>query len=461
MTIIEQVGDDFLIPAYVAAMKETSNPFSILRHAHRNLLSIWPSECFELEVFGIRILRRQIFVANSPDSIKHVMVTHNDNYERKSPQMRRALENLLGDGLFISDGDTWKFRRRVIAPIVHKNRMTTFAPTMVETALDLSAQWHAHGDLARIDALVEMGSLTAEVISRSVFGKHLGRTSAHEVISGFSQYQRLIDQVNIGYFLGFDEGLPQIRGPRLRWAIKKVHDVIDRIIQLHLEGKGEEGSMVDTLLKVRDEETGRALLPTEIRSEAATIFMAGHETTANTLTWAWYLLSLAPWAEQKLHQELHDVLDGRPPTLEDIPKLRYTRAVIEETLRLYPPVPLLTRQARDADEIRGRRIEPAALVMVVPWLIHRHHKLWEHPHHFMPERFVEKKIPNLHAYVPFAIGPRICTGATFGLTESILCLATLAQQFKLRLAPGVKVEPYCRLSLRPRNGMPMVLHRRT
>jgi cytochrome P450 len=289
----------------------------------------------------------------------------------------------------------------------------------------------------------------------------LGRANAGEVIEGFTRYQELVDQINLGYFLGFDEGWPQFRGPRIRKAIKRVHAVIDGIIDEHMKGHGEEGSIVNTLLKVQDEKTGQTMDPVGIRNEAATIFMAGHETTAATLTWAWYLLSLAPWAEQKLHQELQTVLGDRPPTLADVPNLPYCKAVIEETLRLYPPVPLLTRQAREADLVDGHKVDKAAMVIAIPWVLHRHEKYWEKPNHFDPERFLQKKRPSPHVYIPFAVGPRICTGASFGLTESILCLATLAQRFTLRLAPNTKVNPRCRLTLRPEGGIPMQVEARS
>ena len=331
---------------------------------------------------------------------------------------------------------------------------------MVEAAHETAQQWSRVEASAAVDILPEMAALTAEVIARSVFGNELGRSAANEVIAGFSDYQRVVDQVNLGYFLGFDEGWPQLPRPSLRRAAQRVQSVVDDIISRHQEGEGDADSMVGMLLDARDEETGQTLTHEGIRNEAATIFMAGHETTAATLTWAWYLLAHSPWAENRLHAELDEVLQSRLPTLEDVPNLRYTRAVIQESLRLYPPVPLLARQARSADVVHGQRVEPAAIVMVVPWLLHRREKYWEKPHHFMPERFLQKKPPDLHAYVPFATGQRICPGASFGLVESILCLAVLAQRFRLRMVPGYKVIPRCRLTVRPQGGLPMRISKR-
>ena len=207
--------------------------------------------------------------------------------------------------------------------------------------------------------------------------------------------------------------------------------------------------------------TGQPMTRGAFRNEAAVLFMAGHETTANTLAWAWFLLSQAPWAETAVQAEA-DALGGRPATFEDLPRLRYTRAVIEETLRLYPPVPIQARQAAAADRIRNRAIPAKSLVILVPWLLHRHRQLWERPDSFEPERWLPggSGAPSRYAYVPFSLGPRVCTGAAFGLTEAIICLATLAAEFRLRMAPDVVVEPLCRLTLRPGDTLPMILERR-
>ena len=190
--------------------------------------------------------------------------------------------------------------------------------------------------------------------------------------------------------------------------------------------------------------------------------MAGHETTANTLAWAWFLVSQAPEVEARLHAELDAVLGEDPPTLRDVARLPFTRAVIDETLRLYPPVPILAREALEAEEIRGRPVPKGSLVMVVPWLLHRHKHLWDEPDHFKPDRFLDgsPEPVSKFAYVPFSIGPRICAGLSFGVTESVLSLAILAQRFRLRLRPGHVVEPVCRLTLRPGETLPMRVERR-
>ena len=190
--------------------------------------------------------------------------------------------------------------------------------------------------------------------------------------------------------------------------------------------------------------------------------MAGHETTANTLAWAWFLLSQDPETEARLHTEV-DALGGNAAGYADLPRLPFTRAVIEETLRLFPPVPIQARQTHEARTIRGRNVPAGSIMMLVPWLLHRHKRWWDQPDAFIPDRFLPggSGIPSRYAYVPFSIGPRVCTGAAFGLTEAILCLATLAQGFRLRLRPDWQVMPICRLTLRPGNSLPMRLEPRT
>jgi cytochrome P450 len=189
--------------------------------------------------------------------------------------------------------------------------------------------------------------------------------------------------------------------------------------------------------------------------------MAGHETTANALSWDWYLLDGCERSREKMYAEIDSVLQGRAPGFQDVANLPFTRAVFEETLRLYPPVPILSRQARAEDEIRGTKIKPGTIMLAVPWLLHRHEREWQAPEAFWPERFLPGTArPDKFLYIPFSVGPRVCLGLRFGLTEGVLCLATLAQRYRLRLPQDHKVEIECRLTLRPRGGLPMRLEKR-
>lgn len=449
-----------LIPPYPNRPRAPLDRFALLCMARRNLLAIWEEKDFEEPFFSYRLLRRSIFVCNSPDTVAYALVAHNDNFARKTPQMRNALAPLIGDGLFISDGKTWAKRRRIITPIVHASRLPLFAPIMVETANETAERWSAWTRGHPIDALHEMAMLTAEIICRAVFGPRLGSEHATTIVVSFSEYQRLIPQLDVISLLGLPDWLPRYYSPGIRRAARRIHEVLNDIIR-QCEESGD-ASMIRLLLDARDAETGAALDRDALRNEAAVIFMAGHETTANSLAWTWFLLSQAPDAEARLHVELDRVLAGRLPTLNDVPRLVFTRAVFEESIRLYPPVPFLGRQALQDEEIRGRIVPAGSLVVVVPWLLHRHRHLWDKPDHFVPERFLPEsaRARQRYSYVPFSVGPRVCAGQAFGLTEAILCLATLAQRVRLRLAPGAVVEPVCRLTLRPGGGLPMLIEHR-
>jgi cytochrome P450 len=451
------------IPPYPPRLPEPPSPWRRFQLARRNFLEMWEENAFKFEFSGARMFMRRVFVCNSPDSVQFAFSIKNASFERKSSQMRHALEPLIGDGLFISDGETWRKRRRIVAPIVHVSRLPEFAPIMVETAVEARDRW-ARLQPPSIDALAEMAHLTAEIICRTIFGRQLGHEHAHEIVDGFSNYQKVIDQVDLVSLLGLPDWFPRWYNPAIRKSITRIHGVLDGIIESYRRReRGEEVSVIGRLLDARDQDTGEPLDPEALRNEAAVLFMAGHETTANTLAWAWYLLSQAPEVEAKLHAELDQVLGGRQPGLADLPHLVYTRAVLDETLRLYPPVPILPREALKEENYRGVRIPKGSLILVVPWLLHRHHRLWEQPDHFIPERFLPggTGAPSKFAYIPFSIGPRICAGMSFGQQEAMLCLATLAQAFRLRLEPGRDIRPVCRLTLRPEGGLQMRIEPRT
>jgi cytochrome P450 len=437
------------IPPYPPRPARALSPLAVLATARRNLLEIWEEAAFGYELMSIQVLTRRIWVCNSPDTVRHALIEAGTAFETKSPQMRTALKPLLGDGLFISDGATWAARRPAVTPIVHISRMGRFAPDMVAAAEETAEQW---AGAAEIEALGDMARLAAEIICRSLFGARLGRERASAIVEAFSEYQRHIGQVDLPAMLGLPGWLPRLRGRRIRAAAARIRGIFEAMLDAHeADPAAAESSVMGALLSAD-------LSREAVRNEVATLFMAGHETTANTLAWAWYLISQCPRVEARLHAELDAVLGGRSPALEDIPALPYTRAVIDETLRLYPPVPLLAREATAAETLRGRRVAPGSLIVVAPWLLHRHRQHWDAPDAFRPERFLEPAPPSRrYVYLPFSLGARVCAGMAFGLTESVLCLATLAQHYRLALKPGAEVRAVSRLTLRPSPGLPMVV----
>ncbi|MEA2741492.1 MAG: hypothetical protein QOH05_4799 [Acetobacteraceae bacterium] len=446
------------IPPYPPRPPVVYPPLRLLRAARENLLAIWPETTFSKEFFGHVILRRALFICNSPDTVKQVFVDDAENFERKSPQQRHALRPLIGDGLFISDGPLWRERRKAVAPLTHVSRLAELTPPMTQAATERLALWRTSSG-QEIDVLGQMAEMTADIICRTIFGSQLGHVAAKTVVGAFSEYQALIGQMDLISLLGLPDFIPRMHNRRIRVCAQRIQTVVADLMTEILQGsRREEPSLIRSLA---DSKAGAGLSIEAVRNEASVLFMAGHETTANTLAWAWFLLSQDPETEARLHAEV-DALGGDAATHADLPRLPFTRAVIEETLRLFPPVPLQARETRAARTILGRNVPAGSIMILVPWLLHRHKLFWDQPDAFIPDRFMPggSGIPSRYAYVPFSIGPRVCTGAAFGLTEAVLCLATLAQGFRLRLQPGWQVMPICRLTLRPGETLPMRLEPR-
>ncbi|WP_245185785.1 cytochrome P450 [Falsiroseomonas frigidaquae] len=434
----------------------------MLKLARENWLAIWAKSSFERDVYGSRLFLRDVVVCNSPDSVHYVFVERHENFQRKSPQHRHALTPLLGDGLFVSDGPLWRERRRVVAPVTHVSRLAELAPAITEAAAERREQWRALANgpaPGPLDVLAEMGHLTAEIICRTIFGRALGRDAAGEVVAAFAEYQAHIGQTDILSLLGLPDWFPRFRGPRVRLAARRIHKVVDGLIADILEGShGGEASLIRAMSEAKVPGTDRPMDRRAFRNEAIVLFMAGHETTANTLAWALFMLSQDSASAERLAGEVREVLGDRVATLADLPNLPFTRAVVEETLRLYPPVPLLSREALGPDRIGDRPVTKGAIILVSPWLLHRKPGLWDQPDAFIPDRFMPgAPKPPRHAYIPFSTGPRICTGQHLGLAEATICLAALAGSFRLVLEPGTQVMPVARLTLRPGETLPMRL----
>ena len=450
-------------PVRPEPLKTAPSALKLFRLARRDLLAMWSEETYRLEFFGRKLLLRHTFVANSPDTVEHVLVTHNDRYERKSPYLRKALEPLLGDGLVASDGATWRKRRAMLAPVFSGANLRRFGTAITACAEETRERWRAPAGEGPLRVLPEMSRLTAEIIGRTTLGGTVEPERLARMVDGFSAYQASIEQFDLGAFFGLPSWFP--RTPQWKSALRgaaQVHAIVDELVRKHLGEPPEGSSLLGLLLQNHESRVAGGLTLEQVRNEVVVNFVAGHETGANALAWTWYLLALHPAAEARLHAELARVLSGRAAAYDDVAALKFTRAVIEEAMRLYPPIPILSRECVADDVIRGQHIRRGSIMSVVPWLLHRHELLWQRPHEFIPERFTAEW-PSRHAkfaYIPFSAGPRVCLGAAFALSEAVICLATLAQAFKLRLAPGHEPGYECRITLRPSGGLPMLVEPR-
>ncbi|HXZ02247.1 MAG TPA: cytochrome P450 [Stellaceae bacterium] len=435
--------------------------FEMTRVLRDNSLATYRAESYTADILDRRLLWRHTFIVNEPGAIKHILLDNAANYH-KTEITRRLLEPGLGRGLLTSEDETWRRHRRIMAPAFDHRSIVSYSPIMIETALRLLATWDALPAGTAVDVAAAMMRATLDIISRTMFS-----TDSDGIVGiverDVARYQAEI-RPELADLLGLPAWLSRLWGSRRSTNIFTEFDrAIDRLLASREQaGEAQPKDLLARLIAARDEETGGGMTAQEVRDQVVTIFMAGHETTAVALTWTWYLLSQHPAAEAKLQDELRAVLGGRPPEHGDLARLPYTRMVIEEAMRLYPPAHTLSRAALKPDEVLGKRIPKGATILIVPWLLHRNPKLWESPERFDPERFAPERVARRHrfAYIPFGAGPRICIGAAFAMAEAMLILATVAQRYRLRLLPGFPVDPQGLITLRPRHGMRMTLERR-
>jgi cytochrome P450 len=430
--------------------------FEFMRILRDNQIATYAQEAYEIDIIERKMFGRYRFIVNDPAAVKRVLLDNVANYE-KTEITRRILEPGLGKGLLTSEGETWKAHRRTMTPAFDQRSVASYTPVMTAEAEKLNAQWSKLGADQIVDVAVAMTEATLQIISRTMFSSDSDdMVGILERSSGQFQAQM---RPNIMDFIGMPAWLAGLgRLNVAKRTLGEFDSVIDRLIRERTRNIGNAPKdLLSRLIAARDEQTGIGMTAQEVRDHVITIFMAGHETTAMTMIWTWYLLSQHPVVEAKLHAELDAVLGGRTPTHDDVPKLTYTRMIIEESMRMYPPAHTLARVALADDTLCGRAIPKGATVMIVPWLLHRHKKLWQNPGQFVPERFgPEQSAQRVRfSYLPFGGGKRICIGAAFALTEATVLLATIANRCRLTLAPGHQVEPQALITLRARHGMKM------
>ncbi|HME39270.1 MAG TPA: cytochrome P450 [Steroidobacteraceae bacterium] len=453
--------DDSMTAPVLPAPVPRRGPLSLaefFRTLRDNMIATYAEEAYERDIVERKMFGRRRFLINEPAAIKHVLIDNAANYQ-KTEITRRILEPGLGRGLITSEGDTWRQHRRTMSPAFDHRSIASYAPIMTAAAQELLAQWSGLGAGAAVDVATAMMQATLNIISRTMFSSDSDHIVA-VMERGAGRYQAQM-RPNIMDFLDLPAWLAGLS--RIRVAHRTLGEFdteIDRLIRAR-SGNPENApkDLLARLIAARDEQTGGGMTAQEVRDHVITIFMAGHETTAMAMTWTWYLLSQHAAEEAKLHAELEAVLGGRAPGAEDIAKLTYTRMVIDESMRLYPPVHTIAREALADDTLAGLRVPRGSAVLIAPWVLHRHVKLWRDPGRFDPERFSPEHSAARarFSYLPFGGGRRICIGAAFATAEATLLLATIAQRFRLRLAAGHPVEPQGLITLRARHGMKMLL----
>ena len=370
----------------------------------------------------------------------------------------RALRSLLGEGLLSSEGDSWFRQRRLTQPVFHQKRISGYGEVMVAYAEQMLNTWQ-DGETRNVHA--NMMRLTLNIVMKTLFNQNVTEGEAQNVAHALDVAMHWFESKRKQGFLIW-EWFPRPENIRYRNAIEKMDKSIYNIINQRRASGEDPGDLLSMLMQARDEDDGSQMSDKQLRDELATLMLAGHETTANTLTWTWMLLSQHPEVETKLLEELQDVLGNRPPTVADIPRLRYTNMVIKESMRLYPAVPSLSREAAKDCEIGGYWVPAGCMIMISQWVMHRDPRYFEDPEVFNPERWandLEKQLPR-GVYIPFGDGPRICIGKSFALMEAVLLLIAIAQKFQLDIVPDFPIVPQASITLRPEYGLKMVLKKR-
>jgi cytochrome P450 len=363
----------------------------------------------------------------------------------------------MGNGLLSSEGDFWLRQRRLIQPAFQRGRLAAFGAVMVGYTQRLLAGWQP-GETRDIQA--EMMRLTLQIAARTFFGSEVA-DDAREVGDALHMlHENFIARFNS--LMPPPLWLPTPTNWRLKRAVARLDAILYGFIRQRRADGADRGDLLSLLLHARDEVDRTQMTDRQLRDEAMTLFLAGHETTALALSWTWALLATHPDAEARLAGEVAEVLAGRTATVEDVPRLRYTEAVALEAMRLYPPGYVIGREAASECEVAGYRVAPGTTVLMSQWVVQRDPRFFDRPAEFCPERWLEPGIKDLpkFAYFPFGGGPRVCIGNTFALLELVLVLATLTQQYRFTLRPGHTVEPWPTFTLHPKNGVPAVLARR-
>jgi cytochrome P450 len=408
------------------------------------------------DVVPVRLGSRRGLLIYHPDAIEQVLVARARDFV-KTPGMR-LLQRLLGDGLFVSEGDLWLRQRRLMQPAFHRQHIAAYGQIMATCATRRAAGWH---DGAAMDIHPEMMAITRDIVAKTLFDADVSDEA--RVIGEASHFLTEYFGKRLGSLLQLvPPWVPTPANRRLQRAVRGLDEVVYRMIADRRRTPGNRVDLLSILLQAQDADDGSRMTDRQVRDEVMTLFLAGHETTAVALSWTWYLLAQHPEAEARLADELRVVLAGRPPTVADLPALPYTEMVVTESMRLYPPAYGIARQAVRLTEVAGRPMRVGAFVIMPTWVVHRDVRWFEKPEEFRPERWEGDGVRRLprFAYFPFGGGPRQCIGNTFAMMEAVLILAAIGQRFRLELVPGQSVTPMPYITLRPDPGIRIHLESR-
>ena len=408
------------------------------------------------DVVQFPIPRPPSYFVNDPDAVRRVLVEQARTYGKSTIQYR-ALSLVTGEGLLTSDADVWRRQRRMVQPAFHQETLAQLTDYVERSSSSVLADWERAGTGAMVDIDVAMMHATLEVVGHALFGSDLSQDASALADATLDALDVVIARARVPITP------PGWIPTRANWRLAAANNVFDsavrRMIAERAHAQFRTHDMLDMLMEVRDE-NGQGLSGEEIRNQMVTFIVAGHETVASALTWAWALLADHPHEQESLHEELSQIVRDAPLTIDDYPRLVRTRAVFDEALRLYPPAWLITRKALASGELAGRMVPAGSLVIMSPWLLHRHPSLWRDPEEFCPSRFIDEEVDR-SSFLPFGAGPRMCIGRDFAYVEGVLMLARLASRFQVSYPAGAGVPAMDPLvTIRPAGGLKLRITRR-
>ena len=408
------------------------------------------------DVVRMRFLYLTAYFLYHPDDIEYVVSTNAKNFIKSRSLRSPLFQRLVGNGLLTSEHEEWKRQRRLAQPAFHRQRISSYGEVMVDYAQRALETWQ-EGEVHDIHR--DMMRLTLEIVVKTLFNADVS-ADADKVGRVLSQIVKpFASQATLKWIM--DNRLPTSTHRRFNRDANEIDEIVYRLIAERRQNRSDQGDLLSMLLQAHDED-GSQMSDKQLRDEVMTLFLAGHETTALTLSWAWYLLAQNPATEKAFHQELDDVLGDRLPTMDDLPQLKYCEMIAKESMRLYPPAFGIGRESIEECEVGGFRMPRQTQVFMFQWATQRDPRFFPEPDQFHPERWTEEFSNNLprYAYFPFGGGPRFCIGNAFAMMEIILVMATIGQRFRLSLAPDQVVSLLPAMSLRPRDGIRMILKQR-
>ncbi len=432
------VARKLLVPPSPPRASETMTALGRMKVMRESVIATWGQRAYEEDIIRGRFVGRSSFILNAPDAIRHVLVDNYENYTR-TPAGLRVLRPILGEGLLIAEGRAWKHQRRTLAPAFTPRAVTTLIPHMLAATDDMVAKLRAASN-APVDLRAAMQRMTLEIAGRTMFSFGMDRHGAALRDFVMEYGDRLARPHFLDLLLPLSWPSPQDFS-RARFRKRWTAFVGMLMAERRAAGKNEgapPNDLFDLMGAARDPETGEAFTDAQLGDQVATMILAGHETTGTALFWSLYLLALDPAAQDQVAAEVQAAtVDGAV----DLDRLKFTRAVVDETMRLYPPAFLIARAAAGADTIAGMPVRKNDVILIAPWLLHRHEKLWRDPNAFNPSRFMTGTPPDRFAYLPFGVGARVCIGAHFALVEATLALAKMIGAFRIGLIDKEPVMP--------------------